>query len=349
MVIFGAGASYDSFAKAPPGTVLFGDSPYQRPVVGRPPLARELFDVRFADDYRLFKKCQPLIQRLQRPEDSVENVLERFQSEERRPARRVQLVAVRYYLNRMLARCQSVWTDQVTQGVTNYQTMLDQIETHRVENEKICLVTFNYDTLLERAIIDSIGAPLNTINDYIASDYKVIKPHGSINWAHPIRDFRSHRGNSQDLISDILANVPPLDVDAGSYETVTEDPFQRDPTRPLFPALALPVEHKQRYECPQEHFKVLEQCLREVTKISIVGWRAIESNFLDTLVKGISKRVRVKVVSGTDEGANEVVARLSDKWRVVGKGANISAVKPPGFSNFIFSSEWEDFVKSEPR
>src|SRR6266704_419673 len=146
--------------------------------------------------------------------------------ETRHPARRTQLVSVRYYLNLMLARCQYDWTYQVTKGVTNYQTLLDQIEAQRDKGEKICLVTFNYDTLLEHAIIDSlVDVPLNTITDYLASDWKVIKPHGSINWAHPIRNFQSHRSSSQDLISDIIASVSSLDVDAGSYETVPEDPF----------------------------------------------------------------------------------------------------------------------------
>ena len=258
------------------------------------------------------------------------------------------MVSVRYYLNLMLARCQSDWTDQVTKGVTNYQTMLDQIEAQRVQGEKICLVTFNYDTLLEHAIIDSlVGVPLNTIPDYISSDYKVIKPHGSINWAHPIRNFQSHRGNSQDLISDIIASVASLDVDAESYETVSDDPFARPYQRPYFPALAIPVEHKQHYECPQEHWKVLEDCLRQVTKVLIIGWRANENDFLDTLVKRITKKARMMVVSGTERGADEVVGRISAKFRPTGIVHDFVPSKP-GFSNFTSSSGWESFLKGEP-
>jgi len=339
MVIFGAGASWDSYERLPPPNVNNL----------RLPLANRLFDSRFGNYYRLFPKCQPLIQRLQRQDVNVENVLEKFQSEEtRHPARRTQLVSVRYYVNLMLARCQSDWTDQVTKGVTNYQTMLDQIEAQRVQGEKICLVTFNYDTLLEHAIIDSlVGVPLNTIPDYISSDYKVIKPHGSINWAHPIRNFQSHRGNSQDLISDIIASVASLDVDAESYETVSDDPFARPYQRPYFPALAIPVEHKQHYECPQEHWKVLEDCLRQVTKVLIIGWRANENDFLDTLVKRITKKARMMVVSGTERGADEVVGRISAKFRPTGIVHDFVPSKP-GFSNFTSSSEWESFLKGEP-
>ena len=107
MVIFGAGASWDSYERLPPPNVNNL----------RLPLANGLFDSRFGNYYRLFPKCQPLIQRLQRQDVNVENVLEKFQSEEtRHPARRTQLASVRYYLNLMLARCQYDWTDQVTKG-----------------------------------------------------------------------------------------------------------------------------------------------------------------------------------------------------------------------------------------
>src|SRR2546422_2546594 len=102
MVIFGAGASWDSFAEYLPPNIN------ER----RLPKADGLFDSRFADDYRLFPKCQPLIQRLQRPSVNIENILEKFQAEEARyPARRIQLASVRYYLNRMLSQCQYAWLD----------------------------------------------------------------------------------------------------------------------------------------------------------------------------------------------------------------------------------------------
>src|SRR2546427_4996067 len=340
MVVFGAGASWDSYKGLVPPNVNHL----------RLPLANGLFDSRFGDDYRLFPKCQPLIQRLQGPDINVENVLEKFQSEANLyPTRRTQLTAIRYYLNYMLSRCQSVWTNQITKGVTNYQTIMDQIAAQRAQDEKICLVTFNYDTLLERVIIDSIdGVPLNTIPDYIASDYKVIKLHGSINWAHPIRNFKAQRSYSQELISDIIASARDLHVDGGSYETVHEDPFRRSPLSPLFPALAIPVENKQGYECPQEHMKVLEESLPQITKILIIGWRASENLFLDTLAKGLTKQVRLMVVSGTERGADEVIRRVATRFRATGLAHDIQASKP-GFSNFISSTEWETFLKAKPR
>jgi len=222
--------------------------------------------------------------------------------------------------------------------------MLDQIA-EKVPGESVCLVTFNYDTLLEHAIVN-IGIQLNTIAAYIASEFKVIKLHGSINWAHPIRNFKAQRTTSRELISDIIERARSIDIDDRSYETASENPFNRPPT-PLFPALAIPVENKQHYECPPEHRIVLEQCLPEVNKILIIGWRASENLFLDTLAKGMAKKARMMVVSGTEEGANQVIQRLMAKFRTTGIAHDFEASKP-GFSNFIFSSEWKDFLRAQP-
>ena len=61
----------------------------------------------------------------------------------------------------------------------------------------------------------------------------------------------------------------------------------------LFPALAIPVEAKQEYECPDDHLQALNECLPKITKLLVIGWRASEDQFLDLLVKNLQKDVRV--------------------------------------------------------
>ena len=81
----------------------------------------------------------------------MEQVLEKLQQESGEyPDRRRQLAAVRYYLNVMLWECVEGW-NEVAKGVTNYATLLDEIRRWREADEQTCLVTFNYDTLLEGA------------------------------------------------------------------------------------------------------------------------------------------------------------------------------------------------------
>ena len=93
-----------------------------------------------------------------------------------------QLAAVRYYLQYILWQCGIAWKN-IAKGVTNYKTLLDQIERANKKNEPVCLVTFNYDTLLEDALSD-FGLSIETFADYTKKRpfYRVFKVHGSVTW-----------------------------------------------------------------------------------------------------------------------------------------------------------------------
>ena len=121
MVIFGAGASYDSSLSYPTGPpYLHKDH--------RPPLADELFDNRdaFSEVAARFYRCLPIIQQLRHRGQggSVEQKLQRLQEEcEDYPAGLRELAAVRFYLNVILVDCIDRW-NKVTKGITNYPTLL---------------------------------------------------------------------------------------------------------------------------------------------------------------------------------------------------------------------------------
>ena len=130
MVVFGAGASYDSVPSRPPNKFPRGTLDHRRP-----PLANELFDdrPRFAAAMSKFQNCLPIIPYLHNlPEDgSVERVLERFQAEaESYPEGHRQLAAIRYYLHFMMWECERYWKE-IAKGITNYKTLLDQVERRR--------------------------------------------------------------------------------------------------------------------------------------------------------------------------------------------------------------------------
>ncbi len=101
MVIFGAGASFDSVPHRPPG-MSFHEREY------RPPPANELFGDRpqFASAMEQFPKCLALIPHLRKAGISVEQELEKLQTEaEEDPERHRQLAAIRYYLHFLLWDC----------------------------------------------------------------------------------------------------------------------------------------------------------------------------------------------------------------------------------------------------
>ncbi len=154
MVIFGAGASFDSAQSSRiqvvGGAIRYDGLPY------RPPLANDLFADRnraFAAHIRAYPKMHAILPLLrERSQKSVEEVLESLQSEAGAyPERHRQLAAVRFYLRDLLWECTDQWIDH-TSGVTNYSPLIDQILRWHGTKEPIALVTFNYDLLLENAL-----------------------------------------------------------------------------------------------------------------------------------------------------------------------------------------------------
>jgi len=183
LVVFGAGASYDS-------------APMYKPDLGhrpeRPPLASQLFidKPRFAVAMRNFSEFQPLVPYLRHAHDGVgvEQLLQKYQEEASSDERRYQqLAAIRYYLQRILGSEQQSEWDSVHGGVTNYKTLLEELRHWRLSSgEKVCLVTFNYDTMLEAASV-ILGVHIQNISDYVSNETcKIIKLHGSVHWVREL-------------------------------------------------------------------------------------------------------------------------------------------------------------------
>lgn len=119
MVIFGAGASYDSYSSIPPPPEVPLESPLHRL-----PLAKQLFLRDFQAHLDQYPQAKDLVTYLEphgQPNVAVEEILERLKLEaEHDHVRASQILAVRYYLRRLIQDSQLEWTRQVTHGVTNY-------------------------------------------------------------------------------------------------------------------------------------------------------------------------------------------------------------------------------------
>jgi hypothetical protein len=336
MVIFGAGASFDSVPHRPPGTTFSGRE-------YRPPLANELFGDRpqFASAMEQFPKCLALIPHLRKAGISVEEELEKLQTEaEEDPERHRQLAAIRYYLHFLLTDCVQIWTRTVARGVTNYRTLLDHVRHWSKGKEQVCLVTFNYDTMLEAAL-PLLGVEVHELPDYIASDTcKVIKLHGSVNWGREVDTPIEGLGERAQkvIVDELIDRAPDLQISQRYRMTGTRPMFRHDDAG-LFPALAIPVERKRSFECPPEHLDALRTCIPEVSKILIIGWRATEYNFLDLLVNNLRKQVRVMVVAGGRNHADEISIKLADAGL---KGDFLST--EGGFTDLIEKREIDYFL-----
>ena len=345
LVIFGAGASYDSSPTYPLTISREGF-----PMGERLPLADQLFQNRASFNVLLekFPKCHPIVPYLRRlpANTTLEHVLEGLQKEAATdPDRLKQLLTVRSYLQVLILGCEEAWNDKVTKGVTNYKTLLDQIRTARKHGEQVCLVTFNYDTMIDSAM-PTVGVHIDGLDSYIANaNYKLIKVHGSVNWAREV-------GISavENQFSDAFESLAWVIERASELKPKTIQYVKRSWTMPIcriesqfaLPALAIPVETKteSHFECPPEHLDALRSFLPKVTKILIIGWRATESHFLKLLQDNLKKTaMEVMVVAGKKEWAEDVCVNLR-------KGVNFTSIKAEhGLTEFILNREGEEFLK----
>lgn len=311
LVIFGAGASYDSAPHLPPPRSTADKLAQANYSQDRPPLANELFEDRtaFVGAMVGFPACLDLIPSLRRSGTAVERELARFQQQaETFPRRHQQIAAIRYYLHVALWECQRRWQDR-HRGITSYGALLDEIERWRFRNrEEVCFVTFNYDTILEETMERYLNFRRDNFNSYIQQkNYSVIKVHGSINWGREI-DLPQTAGHvNHDWIIDHAAELKITD----RYRFATAHPMLYEGDQVIFPALAIPVEKKDEFSCPASHVQVLESLLTKVTKIIVVGWRATETHFLGLLAHRLKRGEQdVLAVSGDQRGLDETFANL---------------------------------------
>jgi hypothetical protein len=340
MVIFGAGASYDSAPSQP-------SSLYPREQIPvRLPLATELFLDKdpFAQALNRFPQCHPIVPYLQSAPNGVtiEQTLESLQSEaEKDPERKRQLAAIRYYLQSVIWECEDAWQSYIG-GPNNYKTLLDQLRRSRRPEDAVCLVTFNYDRMIERAL-PSVGVTIETIPQYIEHDtYKLFKLHGSVHWGlevdTPITNIQAR--SVEDVSRELIQRVEELNIST-RFRIVTQHPVGKYEDVALFPAIAIPVETKPGFVCPEEHLACLREYLPRITKIIAVGWRGAEQHFLTLLKKSLSQEVSVCVVAGTKKNSEEVIARIQQadiqiKWTAA----------EGGFTDFIVGREAEKFLRS---
>lgn len=259
-----------------------------------------------------FRECMEVVPRLRKPGVAVERELARLQSEaDGFPRVHQELAAIRYYLHVALWNCQQGWR-AYHRGITNYVVLLRQIEMWRqAHHESVCFVTFNYDTMLEEAMDQVLGFQFRGIDSYLCPEYAVVKLHGSINWGREIENQSAisapHTYNAERLIKEAAT----LQV-GNHYRLVGTRPMYRDgdPARVVFPALSIPVERKDEFNCPSDHVERLKELLPKVTRIVTVGWRATDRDFIDLLHKHLAEKPSLMVVSGDSAGAKETVGNL---------------------------------------
>lgn len=351
LVIFGAGASYDSLPSLPPTGV-------RDPC--RPPLASELFLTGNAVVERSlskFPQCGPIVPYLRNAElGTVEEQLRTLQRESESDAeRRKQICAIRFYLQDVVYNFDNVWAAAGGIASTNLNVLLDQLRRKRAEGPTL-LATFNYDRTIERACERS-GWFFPSMDNYVnRDDFKLFKLHGSVDWGRSVDSAAvmnllglndTWRGQLHNLGTidptrmwqTMIDSVDLISVGTRIDVTIGGTPVCRIKNGAAadfaYPAIAIPVEEKSAFECPEEHVRQLEECLPKVDRVLVIGWQAAEEHFLKKLDR-IPPTAKTLIVNGRGP-TRHIVRQLS-------KAGLRCEVAEKGFTEFATSREAEEFL-----
>lgn len=326
LIIVGAGASYDSDWRRPAdrGPLPINPTWGRLGLAFRPPLAKDLFDEdRYGEFVARYPPSQGLMDQLRAAAPAVEQELERIRDLSKRQKHLPrQLLAVRYYLRDVVAQTTRQWNKAKPDEMTNFTRLMTRLEPWRQQRareqgaqERVAIVTFNYDTLFEDALTNFLPAfRLNVVEDYTSDPrYQLFKLHGSVNWWREAQCDWSPSGGT----TDPAGWAPTMfDPPAPFYEN-GEFRVGAGAYLPCVPCLALPTATKgvADFACPEAHLADLKLLLPQVTDVLIIGWKGIEGHFLGEwrLVQA-SKRdptIRsVTVVDATHEAASEIAYRV---------------------------------------
>jgi hypothetical protein len=318
-IIFGAGASYDSDPTNP--SINHNSGRYSES--SRPPLAKDLFDTRYGDFTRKYPQAQQLFPRLRNAAPDIEQELEKIKNESATYLPyNARLLSMRFYLRDVVSSSIQSWCNSFT-DVTTYHHLLDIIDRWQNVNKKeVALVSFNYDTLLEKACSDVLGINFAKMSDYTenSTPYRIYKVHGSTDWFHQVENVQGSVFNSTEKLIWTNKFSKSSSTDSESVQFV--------------PAIAIPTAQKSSFEFPGEHLTSLISDLHQTTDIISIGWRGAEEHFLKLLNdQSISLSNRRLMVVGIDPKNTGETSQKIKKDSPIPYGNLLESYK--GFSGFV--------------
>lgn len=180
------------------------------------------------------------------------------------------------------------------------------------QDHTVSIVSFNYDTLLEKSIEKVFGLQYSCIENYVSSENKIqfYKPHGSINWGWVVRnippyvqsqeDFLNYLYNEQidlnnlyyEILGDSQRNIKACSWGMeyqkhgkGRFSINKEAISVLKYSDIYYPSLLLPYSDKDDFIMPYSHQYAMRDTMRQIEELYLIGWKGNEDLFLRYLKK----------------------------------------------------------------
>ncbi len=340
-MILGAGASHD---------VADENSPIKNGGKFKPPLVRDLFDIKthheYSDILKKYRGAQllapQLASRVKSGEISIEQELRRY-AEHTSPNLTQAFKHIPPYLRDLLIKASYSYTDYPS----NYNKLV--IELLEEHSHEVLFITLNYDTLLEQALglLNSNSYNFNDVYSYCTQGRSgnIVKLHGSIDWLRLIPDSA---GKTWDQAISMFNVLDKYDGSNIIVDLPSDLPsFTRDKHR-VYPLLSAPMAGKDSSNmvCPESHLEFAKDFLQDCGKFLIIGSSGLDDDLLSFLNENVqhhSKQMLHIVDSGNK--VEDVRQMYCSKVKVF-QSIYLELFKG-GFSNYISQGNLRSFAETE--
>jgi len=203
-------------------------------------------------------------------------------------------------------------------------------------------ITLNYDTLMEMSLRRIASASFDAVESYVASDWMLVKLHGSVGWGYPW--FRS---SPPPPLQGILSSNEPLpSIDPESIVVGIRDVHLQKGDTLHYPAIALPADNKGDFVCPPDHVTALVDFLADCRNFLFIGFSAQDKDLLDMCALHLQRPGWGYVVSPDAEQVADLIRQGVPQLRTTGPSAPGIRTFPGKFSTYVIDSEGLNFLVS---
>lgn len=359
MFVFGAGAS---------ANCLFGKNTEEEySEMMRPPLGYEIFDSCYNETIDNFEGARLSVPLFQAKNRDIEGCLEEEWIKLRNaynPNITTRHINLQFYLQTLFHWISS----DVTRS--HYRNNLYSLFANKLQSslagstERVAMVSFNYDTILDQFIEQIFHAPFKGMKDYI--DYNnrpflLFKPHGSCNWGWPVKQRQQldSKNNSfqqalyeqhtelWDIYYRILGDFNGMvhahswGIEGSNHKnrlgryTINKNKIEvieHSKGYEYFPALLMPYRDKDEFVMHYDHHHAMQWFVGDMEELYLIGWKGNEDVF-NRLLETQARNLRKIVIVNPNERKNKEVSKNLAKLLETRKGITIEVVD--SFEKFV--------------